>query len=38
MSTSAVVMMAVILGANWGGFLALLWLALKKEAGKRTAR
>jgi len=34
-STSAVVMMVIVLGANWGGFLALLWLALKKEASKR---
>jgi len=35
-SASALVMMLTMLGANWGGFLVLLWLALRKETRKRS--
>ncbi len=32
MSGSAVVMMVVMLTLFWGGFAALLWLSLRREA------
>ena len=34
MSTSAIVMMVVICGFIWGGFLFLLVRAVRSEAGK----
>ncbi len=35
MSTSAIVVMVVICGSVWGGFLALLVRAIRREGSKR---
>jgi len=35
MSGSAIVVMVVICGSVWGGFLALLWRAIRREGAKR---
>jgi len=37
MTPLAVVTMVVIVGFVWGGFLGLLWRALRCERGKRSA-
>jgi|GEM_PF-5091293 hypothetical protein len=36
MSKSAAILMTLMLAANWGGFICLLRLALRREARRRT--